>query len=396
MDNRKSLSYKFRILMIGIMVLCLLPLSVSQAQAATAITFGAIDYENLTLQVYNNSNSIVYYSTDKENWTELEAAYSSSTSSYSMDISWISATSDTIVYFKGNKDEKVKAITLPAQNSDFTVTYDKSDGSFLFENAEEADSFQWRKAVDYNWNTVSFNENSASYAAFLKTIDGFCLKGAKLIFRIAPEVGTGANSTGSRPSVERSITIAARDSAPSIKINPSKLNLNTTTAMEYYDTSTDLWMECSTAMSIEEIAPKALYENGGSTVTVLIRKEATASSTYSKTASVKIPGQTAPPTIGDNSAEVTHYVMNAKLVLVFNKASSNNAYQYCVVDEDDTFDAATENWTSVTSSKVITISSVTAGSGDKVYVRRKGIEENTTKDIALVLPSAVNSFTVAY
>ncbi len=368
----------------------------ASAAAASAITFGTIDYENLTLQVYNNNNDIVYYSADNTNWEELDAAYNNSSSSYFMDISWVSTTNDTLLYFKGDTVKTVKQITLPAQNTDFMAEYNKVDNEFTFSSMDDANYFEWRKAANYYWNKVSFVESSASYQNFMDTIEGFRLKGAKIIIRIPQIMGTGVTNVGSRPSTEISITIPSQSAAPSVKVNSSKLTLNTSTSMEYYDTGSGLWMECESTMLLSEIAPSVLYENGASPVTLSIRKEATTSSPYSKTLKLKIPAQAAAPTIGGSSYDVTYYYLNGKLVLQFNNASSSNPYEYAIIRYDDDFFVEKANWKTVTSSALMTLTTSVAPDDCTIYVRKKGTDENSNMNIPLVLSSAVNSFTVTY
>lgn len=368
----------------------------AHAAEASAISFGTIDYENLTLQIYNKNNGIVYYSTDNSTWSELEGGYDTTTKSYMMDISWVSLTTDVTLYFKGDTAKTVKSITLPMQNSSIGVEYDKAEGEFTFSEVEEADYFQWRKITDYNWYTVSFNENSSSYKSFLATMESLRIKGAKILFRTPQVIGTGAGNTGIRPSAEITITIPARGAAPSVKINTSKLTLSTTSSIEYYDAENDLWMECDGVMSIEDIAPKALYENGGKAVTLQLRKAATASAANSKIQKLVIPGQTAAPTIGGSINDVTYYYINTKLVLQFNNASEKNVYEYAIVKAEDDYNPGSVVWRSVNSSKILNISTVSAPDGSTVYVRRKGTDENTAKKISVVLPSATNSFTVSY
>ncbi|MDF2540344.1 MAG: hypothetical protein K0S47_62 [Herbinix sp.] len=368
----------------------------TMAESASAVSIGKIDYDALTLQIYNNLNSIVYYSTDQTTWYEVEGYYNDTTKSYTMDISWISDSSDATLSFKGDMVNTVKTITIPEQNSDFKVTFDKVEGEFLFTNAEEIDTFEWRKASDYAWTKVSLDESSSSYQNFLDIIELFRTKGVKLNIRTSQISGTGINNAGMRPSKEVMITITPRAVAPSLKVNASKMMINTTAAMEYYDTMTSLWMECTSSMLLEELAPSALYEYGAKNVTLQIRKAATAADTYSKTAFITIPGQSAPPSIGDNSCEVTYYYMNSKLILQFNKASSSNAYEYAIIKEYDDYNVSTASWKSVTSSKIMTISNITAPEGCTVYVRRKGIDANAAKNVSLILPSEVNRFHVDY
>ncbi|HHV12668.1 MAG TPA: hypothetical protein GXX75_20545 [Clostridiales bacterium] len=374
--------------------ICLVPAAATPAATAAAVFVGAIDYDGLTLQVYYNNNAIVYYSTDKKTWTELEGMYDIATSSCTMDISWLSAKSDQTLYFKGDVVTTIKAVTLPAQNTSFRVTFNAVEEEFTFDNAEEADSFEWRKASDYAWREVDMDETSASYAAFMGTVEKFRVKGASIIIRLPQVKGTGNSNVGRRPSKEYSVKIAARAAAPNIKVNSLKLTVNTTSAMEYYNPVTKLWVECDSTMSLEEIAPKALYAKGGSNVTLKIRKAATASVTYSKTATVTIPGQSAPPSLGGSSADCTYYYLNSKLILQFNSASTANAYQYVIVKAGSSFNEASASWKTVTSSKILTISSSTAPAGATVYIRKKGTDAANGAEV--VLSSAVNSFKVAY
>ncbi len=391
MKNKKS--YLFSLCCIMFLII---PAGNAFASGAAAISFGTINYEDLSLQVFNNNNTIVYYSTDNTTWSEIEGGYDNTAKAYTLDISWLSATSDVTLYFKGDIVKTVKTITLPMQNSSINVEYDKVEGEFTFIEAEEADHFEWRKTTDYQWNTVSFTETSTSYKSFLTTMENLRTKGAKLLFRTPQVIGTGSGDVGMRPSAEISITIPARPSAPTVKVNSSKLTLNTTKSLEYYDADGDFWIECDGAMAIEDIAPKALYENGGKSVTLLIRKSATANVPFSKTQKLIIPGQAEKPTIGGSTSDVTYYYVNSKLVMQFNKASAANIYEYTIVREDRELDLARSSWKSVTSSALMTISKSVAPSGCTIYIRKKGMDENTSKKISLILPSAINSFKVTY
>ncbi len=372
------------------------PYGIATAATASAITFGTIDYENLTLQVYNNNNDTVYYSTDNKNWEELDAAYNGSTTSYSMDISWIPVTSDVTLYFKGDSVKTVKQITLPAQNTDFKAEYDKVQNEFTFSSMDDADYFEWRKAADYYWNKVSFTESSASYQNFMDTIEGFRLAGAKIIIRIPQTIGTGASNVGARPSADNNITIPSQPAAPAVKVNSSKLTLNTSTAMEYYDTQSGLWIECESSMLLSAIAPSVLYENGASAVTLQIRKAATGTAPSSKIQKLKIPAQAAAPTIGDSAADITYYYLNGKLVMQFNHASSTNLYEYAIIKSDYTFAVESASWRTVSTSQLMTLAASTAPDGCTIYVRKKGRDENTNNNLSLILASDVNSFTVKY
>ncbi len=396
----KQITYKGMIRIcipvLTLLFLFILPSGIASAAEATAVKIGAIDYEALTLQVYNNDNDIIYYSTDNQTWEELESIYNTATQTYSMDIAWISPSSDVTLYFKGDKVSTVRSVTIPGQNSSIEILYDKVEGEFTINNADEADFFEWRKTTDYYWNKVSLNETSASYKTFQTNMENLRAKGAKVILRIPQEAGTGASNPGTRPSAEITITIPARAAAPAVKVNSSKLTMNTTSSMEYYDSRTDLWIEFDGAVTLEDIAPKALYENGANSVTLQIRKSATSTTSSSKVTKITIPGQSAPPTIGGNSYDVTYYYQNSKLVMQFNNASKTNAYEYVIVKAGASFNASSAGWKTVTANSLMTLSASTAPKGCTIYVRRKGIDANTSTNVALVLASAPGSFTVTY
>lgn len=372
-----------------------MPMSLVKAETATTVMIGAINYEDLTMQIYNNGNSIVYYSTDQEDWTEVEGSYNSATKYYTWDISWVSASKDETLYFKGDSVTTITSVTLPKQATSFGATYNKADGSFTFTDADESDTFEWRKSTDYNWNKVSLDETSVNYKAFINSIELLRLKGAKVIIRLPQEIGT-ANSVGSRPSKEVTITIYARTEAPNIKVNSSKLTLNTTVAMEYYNATTGNWYECNKTMNLAEIAPKVLNVNGAKDQTLMIRTAATTRTTYSKTAYIKMKGQRSAPEIGDSTKDITYYYLNSKLVMSFNKASKTNIYEYTIVKFGYTLDVSTARWISVNNTKLMTLTNKVAPDGCTIYVRKKGTDANTSKNIELVLSSAIGSFGVDY
>jgi hypothetical protein len=331
-------------------LLCILSvLAVPEGKAyageVSIVSAGKIDYEGLTMQIFSNNNSIVYYSLDQESWYTVEGLYDSYLKAYTMDISWISLTKDVTLYLKGNTVGTVEEVTLPMQNKNFKIDYDKAEGLFEFTDTEDADSFQWRKASDYHWTTVELEEDSASYQKFMNSMENFKTMGAKLIFRLPQTAGYGSDNEGCRPSREVTVAIPKRSGAPSVKVNPSKLNLNTTEAMEYYEKKSGLWVDCEKSMLLEDIAPEVLYSNGSKSVTLMIRTAQTSLNTYSKTAYVTIPGQAAAPAIGDSSKDVTYYYQNSKLMLQFGKASNTNLFEYTIVKPDYEFDAAKANWT---------------------------------------------------
>ena len=369
---------------------------IEAAGTASPVSAGVIDYENLTMQVYANNNSVVFYSTDKATWTVLDAPYNTNDGSYQMDISWVSEAKAAVLYLKGDVVKTVVSLELPVQDKDFKVVYDKAEGEFTFDNTRDYNYFEWRKASDYNWMTVSLNETSASFQNFLAIMETFKTKGASILCRLPQRTGSGINNPGERPSKAVSVKIIARSNAPAIKVNASKLTLNTSSSMEYYNKTLATWIECNSSMSLEDIAPSVLYRNGAGTVTLMIRRAATNSLPYSKTAYLTISGQAAAPVIGDSNCDVTYYYLNSKLVMQFNKASATNRYEYAIVKKGTDFNAASARWRLVSTSKLMTLTKSTAPDGCTIYVRKKGTDANTSKSIELILASDTNSFKVGY
>ena len=151
-------------------------------------------------------------------------------------------------------------------------------------------TFQWRNVTDYTWHTVSYEMDSDSYLEFLDTIDSYRVTATKIIIRTTSENGYGED-VGIRSSKEVTVSITARGSAPSLKVNIKSLVINTTASMEYYDEEKDLWIDCDKNMTVADLAPESLYSGAGTATTLLIRKAATSSSPYSKTTALVIPRQ---------------------------------------------------------------------------------------------------------
>lgn len=361
-----------------------------------AVSIGMIDYDSLSMQVNMNGNTIAYYSNDKTSWYEVEGSKTTDNVAIIMDISWVPDDQDKTLYFKGDSVSTVISITLPAKETTFKAIYNKADCDFTFQNNDEALNFQWRKMSDYTWHTVSFDTASASYQEFLRNMEGLLLKGGKVNFRLPQIAGKSEVETGVRPSKEIAVTLAKRSDAPSVKVNVAKLNLTTTESMEYYSETLKAWVDCDKNMLIQDIAPATLYKNGAKSVTIMIRTQATATKSYSKTAYLTIPGQKAAPSIGGSSSDLSYFYQNKKLVLQFNQASKTNIYSYAIVKPGDTFDVSTARFNTIATSKSRAIAMSTAPEGAVIYIRKQGINDNPNRNISLELSSEVTSFTVSY
>ncbi len=292
---------------------------------------------------------------------------------------------------------------LPKVTAAFKVAFDKVSGDFTFAGQEDRTYFFYRKSTDYNWIKVYFegmgnpdpgNTSEVSYATFLSGLDLLRFKGAKLVFRLGQQPGTSETDTGARPSKEVTVTISKYASAPSVKLNITKLTFNTKTTMEWSDDMKN-WHECEKNMELKDLAPAAMLNGKGgaaSEVTLFFRLAATEKKPCSQVSVVVIPAQTKAPSVGkDKSSEVAYSYENNKLLLNFSKASATNMYEYCIVAQGKEFSESTAKWKTIKAAKTVTITKKSAENAT-IYVRYKGTLENLKKEIPFRLPSDCASF----
>lgn len=386
------------------------------ADPASAVELDKIDYNTMELFIKTNGNTIVYYSTNKTKWYEAEPVTSTSESGNSQtllyDISWISASTETTLYFRGNTNTTTLAVKIPGYNKNFKVKFNKASGTFEFLNTEDAEVIRWRKQTDYNWNYVwvketertrtinditsddykkyGINGTIKSIAAFEEEIEDLRIKGAKLIFQIAPTPWSSTASQGSRPGKDVKVSVTAKKAAPSMKVNIKKLTVNTKTRYEWtkknpFTAGDGDWENCTKSnMELSELAPDAM--DGKNEVTLYFRSEATSSSCESKTAALTIPKREAAPTSpvviaqtpGDKEGK-------GKATLTFANVPSQG-YEYTVV-KSGTLDETKASWKKITKAKTVKFTEKSLPEGAKVYVREAGIALNVKKGIDLKLPS---------
>ena len=404
------------VLLTAFMIMLLISLLIGNTTAASAdeaadpataqkVSVGAADYESLLLKVYPNGNSIVYMSADKgKTWTELEGrkdADEEGNEYIETDISWASPTSNVTLIFKGNEAEEESECVLPRQISTFTVKYDKTNGSLEFTNNTEATTFWWRKASDYKWNNVPFDTTLPEHKEFLSTIESLRYKGAKLVFRTGQTPGTDADHMGNRPSKEIKVSIPKYANAPSLKLNLTKLTLNTKATMEF---TTDLesgnWSKCEKNMSLEDFAPAVFIkgETPGTSVSVFFRVAQSEKMAASRIGCITFPAQTEGPSVGGNGNDVSCSENSSagKYELKFLTASATNMIEYCVITPGNEFELTKAKWKTIKSGKTVALKEKAAPDGTVIYFRFKGTAENVKKGTEFMLPSACSSHTVAW
>ncbi|MBO4496589.1 MAG: hypothetical protein J5739_00130 [Lachnospiraceae bacterium] len=369
----------------------------AEASEASAVVIGVTDYEALTMEIIRNGNTIIYSSLDnKKTWNEVEGTVSGD--KLIMDIQFADATKNVDIWLKGDKETKVVKVTIPKQSVAFKAKYDRATGRFEMSGYDDKTQFRWRKSSDYNYKTVDINPNSSSNIAFCKEVDALGIKGAKIYIGLTGKNGTGIDDMGARPCKEVLITIPKKASAPNIKLNTTKLTFNTRETMEYQLVgSGSTWKACKKNMSLAEIAPAALVENGAKNVSVKFRTAATSSKPASLECFVTVKAQRTGPSIGA-SGDVTVAAGTGKLagktVVTFVNTSKELPIEYKIVKPGETIDI-TKGWKLIKQAgKTVNFTEKKLPKGSKILVRYKGINANANKNIEAELPSAYTTYTV--
>ena len=390
-----------------------------QAEKAGIVQVKEIDYEKSRIIIDPNGNDKVYYSDSKKStWLNVEGnrgklicernGKETENECFALDISWVSVTKEYELNLKGDKNESVVNVILPARNSKIKAKFDKLSGTIVFSNEDGAKNFCWRKDNSFDWKTVSLAQNPSEENAkeFLTELEKMRVMGGKIYVKFPQVYGTDAADTGARQSKEVKVTIAKRDKAPTIKIDGNKLIVNSKDTMEYMviadsgeNTAANAvlgkgkWKPATKKMKIEDFAPAALYSTTNTIpkkVTVAFRVAETEKKSYSKPYFLSIPAQAAKPSgtyyVAENSTEAT---------LTLN-ATKSRPMQYVVVASADvnSFDATTARWRSATSNKVIKIKAKKYPANSVIFVRDMYIKQTATASFSL--PSHYDKLVLTY
>lgn len=389
--------------------------STAGEESGKSVSIESVDYGlnklNLTVNTDDAVDDVVFYSTNKKTWYGIGDAVDGKCE---FNISWAADTKNYTIYFKGidaESEDEYTSITLPKKQTDLKVKFDKTssaDAPMLTvvnapaaaKNADGSENavLEWRKKGTYAWNDLKTEAGKCSLA----DLEYLRVKGGKIIVRAKAVNGTAENA-GTRYSKEVTVNIPKRGNAPSVKINVSKMRVNTTTAMEYLDG--DKWVACTRNMGIWEIpaVKNTVQANGaaaGSDVTVKFRKAAKRNEGYSKTQELVFPGQRIAPIVNTTAGNEVEYSEEVKVVkkkevtrryLNFNQAGKTKRYQYAVVPAGTTFQESTAKWKTVSKAKKVTLSTQ-AVPGAAIYVRILGT--NAKASVPAQLSSACAAFPI--
>ena len=368
--------------------------------AAGPVDIGVTDYEALTMKIIRNGNTRIYASIgNKNSFAEVEGEPDGD--KLVMDISFANPSTDVSIWLKGDKDTKVIKVVIPKQSSSLKAKYDKATGTVILSGYDDQTTFRWHKNTDNNYKTVAIDPGDPSNKAFVNEIEALKIKGAKICIGLAGRNGTGIDDMGKRPGKEVVVGITKKNSAPNIKLNYSKLTFNTKETMEYKIVgSGEGWKSCTKNMSLKDVAPATLAENGSHVVSVKFRVAETSSKPASLESFVTIKGQRKAPTIGKSgtnvvvSKETGTDKKAGKTLVTFVTASKDNPFEYKIVKPDETPDY-TKGWKLVKKTgDVKKFSERQLPAGSKILVRYKSVNDNVNKGIVGQMASAYSSYTV--
>ncbi len=363
------------------------------ADPADSVAVDEIDYEDLTLTIKANpGDTQVLFAKSKtaKTWDAVPGELSGE-NKITADISWVSVSKDTTLYFKGDKSTEPVAVTLPKQNKKFKAVFDPITNSVNFQNRNNNSSdgsaaqstIYWRKSKSTTWEIYDKDKTPEQFPSF-------AMKGATLYFQEGQVKGTPGNA-GARPSKASSLKISKRAGAPKVSLDYSKRTFKTKTTMEYR-TASKAWTPVeSTALSLKDALPEALIPttDADQTVSIDFRTKATSRKVASQIYTVKVPVQEVTPTgnvnlfyMGSQQCKIviSKETINADSKDALEAASSKNPYEYTVVKPDEKNqegrleDASSVSWTAITKEET-PISNSVAPDGSYIYIRKKATKD---------------------
>jgi hypothetical protein len=367
-----------------ILMLVLISLIPKQTKAAASIQVKEINYQNstITLQLNEGDTSVYFSDSMKRTWEEIPGTIQSN-KTVTMDISWISVSTNYVMNFKGNSSTAIVSVTIPKQATNFRATFNKIKGTISFKNSGNR-NVEWRKKGSTTWKTVDINTIASELSQLYSN-------GATVYFRLAFVNGSSTSNVGFRPSKEVTITVPKKPSAPEVTINGSQFSIEVKKGMAYRtmnkDGSATDWttVGSSTDLLLKNIAPSVLYNTTSvtsSAITMQFRTNAKSTALMSKTGSVTIPIQEGPPSLEAYGISL-NYTSSSSLSLQVKAANSKTPFEYTVVKEGSELNYQTTGWTAITSSTAITLDNSAAKAGSRIYVRKKSVGSLANSDFAL-------------
>jgi hypothetical protein len=260
------------------------------------------------------------------------------------------------IYFKGNKDTKVKTVTLMAEPNTITAAYVIKNGVGSVVYTVSGSAIEFRKGTNGNWKVPP-----AIFETYMYEV-----KGATLQFRSVANTSTRAGKI-------ITVKIPKRPSPPSVKVDGSKLLISGIKANEtqYYNPSTG-WQFVSTDSKVKTVSLFTLSGTNPSSNAAMIagayefRNYTPDKKVISGVKLIEVPAQpVCPDTIKLEGSTLTI------------TDTTKRVYEYSRLSSTTTFNAASMKWTTIQANKPTIIPK--AYVAERIFVRLKSTVDKTTK-----------------
>lgn len=431
----------FAVMLVGVMFIPHHPVYA----AATPVQVDKVDYSNENLIVANNGNSKIYYATDTEASRDMwECIPADSGNLTTIDISWLSPTTESIIVIKGDQDATKSKVVIRKKTEKLTLTIDysnidnldpdKSIASLVNimttegtgEKPIEFKDLEWRKGDNGQWQ-------NAEATLKVAPVEKFLVRGAYIYFRIVAVDDTGNGgifdgTIGRRYSNVYKVKIPKKAAKIVTGVDGSKFTAAIPYGKEYRVTVTNSdstrtvskWIKitdkATRTVSLTELADSVGIEANGTTkafpaMLVDVRSYATSKTASSKITTIDLDAQrklNEDIQLGDpdltqpqsNDDIYVSYFGNSYITLTIPNASVDLPYEYCFVKNGAEFDLAHASWSAVTKGTGVKILASKALQDSTIYVRQKEIKSKTatatSSAISYKLASTYQTLAISY
>ncbi|WP_041703091.1 hypothetical protein [Lachnoclostridium phytofermentans] len=334
-----------------------------------------LDYANdkITVKPGTSTSTKLYFSQDKmKTWEKMTG--NNVNNGLDIDLSIFLKTSDNTIYFKGDKDKAIAAVTLPKEDKDFKVSYyvENGAGKLKFENQTRL--VEYRKGANGIWTQCDSNLVLSSYE-----ITGYTLQ-----FRLKA-------TTAERAGKIVNVKIPKREAPPKITIDYSKMEVSGLKAGStmYQKNGESAFRLFAPADS--KVKTLSLYDLlFTSTVAPNTQFSAVSIEFYTAGSDKKVASSTVVVEFQAQPAAPTGNVVTLdKTTVTFPAATKTAPYEYVVLHQGENLDLSKVKWTKVTTNKPFEIKKVgkaTPAPHDVIYFRLASTIDKETK---VVTPASV-------
>ena len=411
--KKKNIRKLQMIMCFGLMLIFMSLYKNDIAYAAYPVSINMVDYENENIIVNNNGNTKIYFATENDagrgSW-EVMPADAGLTSE--IDFSWVLPTAEQVIVIKG-EDGTQRRVTLKERTRklEVSISYDrivllnKSDSIASLLNimssagtGEEPIDFtdlEWRKGENSSWKDP--------YLLTLAQLEKLQIKGTSLYFRIKAENDTTDGTKGRRVSKEVRLKIAKKASPSAVRIDGGNFTAEIRYGKEYRVTHggvTSNWVKV-TDRSTRNV-PLSVILNGTAygyladdifpEMVIEVRNYATTRAAASKISEIHLDEQRKllgeikneeAPKDADSSDKNIYLTYNgtANIAITIPSASTDNPYQYAIVNTEKPFEKI--SWTNITRSSAVKVLATKATEGSGIIIRQKDIKTGTSDSVIL-------------